>query len=168
MFLLRDHEGDYLSRIDDEFDRWAERNQELFVALVAAIGLIRLQATYKLVNVHYAAALAIRFGVEVAGVIIAEQIDGQSGVQAWQRYSNRVFSVDDMGLIPDPFALIDIISESEAKIRKYYGIDKAVKTAIRTYNPTTIGGRGGIVKTGFSFAKKVYDRGLPSIRTFTI
>ena len=91
-----------LVKQDEEFDQWADRNQELFFTLLATLGMIRLRATYKLVNVHYAAVLAARIGVEAAGIVIAEQIDGQSGVQAWQRYSNRVFSVDSLGIIPDP------------------------------------------------------------------
>jgi len=152
---------------EKEFEQWAERNQELFITLLATLGLIRLRATYKLVNVHYAAVLAARIGVEAAGIVIAEQIDGESGVQAWQRYSNRVFSVDDLGIIPDPLAIIDSIAESEMMIREHYEIDKAVSQGIRTYNPTTIGGRGNLVRTSFSVTKKVFDRGITKLGFYT-
>lgn len=152
---------------DEEFEQWADRNQELFVTLLATLGLIRLRASYKLVNVHYAAALAARIGVEAAGIIIAEQIDGKSGVQAWQRYSNRVFSVDDLGIIPNPFAIIDTIAESELMIREHYGIDQMVSQAIRTFNPTTSSGRGNIVRTGFSVGKQVIDRGITKLGFYT-
>lgn len=152
---------------DLEFDRWVESNKQLSIALIAAIGLIKLRAHYKLVNVHYAAAIAARLGVEVAGLLIAEQIDGQSGVQAWQRYSTRLFSMDDMGLIPNPIAFIDLMGESEKMIRDHYGIDELVVQGIRTYNPATLSGRGNIIKTSFSVAKGVVDRGITKLGFYT-
>lgn len=156
-----------LVKQDKEFEQWADRNQELFLTLLATLGLIRLRATYKLVNVHYAVLLAARIGVEAAGIIIAEQIDGASGVQAWKRYSNRVFSMDDLGIIPDPLAIIDSIAESEMMIREHYEIDKAVSQGIRKYNPTTFGGRGNLVKTTFFVTKKVFDRGITKLGFYT-
>jgi len=156
-----------LVKQDKEFEQWADRNQELFITLLATLGMLRLRATYKLVNVHYAAVLAARIGVEAAGIIIAEQIDGKSGVQAWQRYSNRVFSVDSLGIIPDPIAVLESIGESELMIREHYGIDAMVSQGIRTYNPTSISGRGNILKISFSVGKRVFDRGITKLGFYT-
>ena len=156
-----------LVKQDKEFERWADRNQELFITLLATLGMIRLRATYKLVNVYYAAVLATRIGVEAAGIIIAEQIDGQSGVRAWKRYSNRVFSVDSLGIIPDPLAVLESAGEAELMIREHYGIDAMVSQGIRTYNPTTFSGRGNIVTTSFSVAKRVFDRGITKLGFYT-
>ena len=154
-----------LVKQDKEFEQWADRNQELFLSLLATLGMIRLRATYKLVNVHYAAILAARIGVEAAGIIIAEQIAGQSGVRAWQRYSNRVFSVDSLGIIPNPIAVLESIAESEMMIREHYGIDAAVhRFAVQGHASVM---RQGLA-IGFSFAKKVFDRGIPKPGTFTL
>lgn len=151
---------------DEEFDIWADKMQELFLVLVATVGMIKLRASYKMVNHHYAIALAARMSVEAAGLIIAEQIDGQSGVDAWRRYSNKVFSVDSMGLIPDPLAVIDSIVESEKMIREHYGIDEAVKQLTAKHSVSSVSRHG--FSTVLSYGKKVYDRGFPKIRTFTL
>lgn len=156
-----------LVKQDQEFEQWADRNQELFMTLLATVGMIKLRAHYKLVNVHYAAVLAARIGVEAAGIIIAQQINGKSGVEAWQRYSNRVFSVDALGIIPDPLAVFESIGESELMIREHYGIDAMVSQGIRTYNPTTLSGRGNILKTSFSVGKRVFDRGITKLGFYT-
>ena len=132
----------------------------MFLVLVATIGMIKLRANYKMVNHHYALALAARLGIDAAGLIIAHQIDGQSGVDAWREYSNDVFSVDDLGIIPNPIAVIDSIVESEEMIREHYDIDARVKQFVFDYNPTSMHGRGNLVQTGFSVAKTVFDRGI--------
>ena len=150
---------------DKEFDIWAEKIQELFLVLVATVGMIKLRASYRMVNHHYAIALAARLSVEAAGLIIAEQINGQSGVNAWRRYSNDVFSVDSLGLIPDPLAVIDSIAESETMIRQHYGVDQAVQRfAVRGQSSNLRSGLG----VAFSFGKKIVDRGMPKVRTFTL
>ncbi len=166
MFQLRNHEGDLLARNDDqEFEEWADKIQGLFLALVGAIGMIKLRAHYKMVGQHYAIALAARLGVDAAGLIIAHQIDGQSGVDAWREYSNDVFSVDDFGLIPNPIAVIESIAESEMMIREHYGTDAAVQR-FAVQGPASI--KRQALTTGFSNVSKVVRRGLPSIRTFTL
>ena len=166
LFRLRNHEGDLLARNDDEeFEEWADKIQGLFLALVGAVGMIKLRAHYKMVGYHYAIALAARLGVDAAGVIIAHQIDGQSGVDAWREYSNDVFSVDDFGLIPNPIAVIESIAESEMMIREHYGTDAAVQR-FAVQGSASI--KRQALTTGFSYVSKVVRRGLPSIRTFTL
>lgn len=155
---------------DEEFDIWADKMQELFLVLVATVGLIKLRASYKMVNHHYAIALAARMSIEAAGLIIAEQIDGQSGVDAWRRYSNKVFSVDDMGLIPDPIAVLDSIAESEEMIREHYQIDEKIRdwsvvhvnpgSKVRSFVPD-------VVRYGYDVFE-AGKTGLFRIRTFTL
>mgnify|MGYP000166548085 CR=1 FL=1 len=147
---------------DEELDYWIDSNLSIAIVLAGILGAAGLRLVYRQIEMRKVALLVARLGVDAAGVIIASQIDPTNGVRNWVKYSNDVFSG---GLIPDPLVVIDYMAESETKVRRHFGIDQAVRGF-------AVQGQGGMLRQGlsigFSFSKKVFDRGIPEIRTFTL
>ncbi len=166
----------FVSSDDSEFEEWVSRNVELVIILIATVGTLQLRKKYKLINTYYVAALTARLGVEAAGLIIADQIDGSSGMDSWRRYSNRVFENDTLpdnipilspilGIMPDPIEVGKIGLESLAMIGYHFdfegkmaqGFDEAVDFVVN-YNPTTTSGRGNIATQLYDMGTRWWDR----------
>ncbi len=113
-----------------DFDRWMERNLELGLMICALVGEHALRQYLK--QKHSVALMPVmltmlvsRLGIEGAGMYIAYLIDGKSGMDAWLRYSNRVF--DDYLLVPNPVDLVEITAMSMATIIAHYHNDPRVR-----------------------------------------
>ena len=90
-------------------DRWIEFNEEIAKIVILIAGEAALRdwlaskgTTYTSITLQLIIA---RYGVEVTGMLLASWINGESGVAAWQEYSQMVY--DDMIIVPNPIPVLE-------------------------------------------------------------
>jgi hypothetical protein len=136
-YLLRDHEGDFLSRptVGDDFERdykqWRKQNSHVFAVAAALVGdaairrfLVKRGFTPASVLIP---AIIARIGVEASGLYLANLIDPDRGVQNWIVASSRMYdwgSLDNsmigapLALFPNPIMVMDVVVDSVDMIQE--------------------------------------------------